>query len=325
MFPAGAVTAQAPELEWVKVADKAAWAPRDSCGEFALRGRMWLVGGWHGSFEDPPRDVWSSDDGVAWKLESKAIDFKHTDLTTSITFKDRAWLFGGWHGGRLPHASATNEVWSSADGVSWRRVTKDAGWEPRLGAAAVVFKGRLWVLGGCRKYYFGTDDDLRNDVWSSADGVTWERATAKAAWPARAYHAAAVLGDRMYVFGGGNYQPKYAARNDVWSSADGVTWTQKTDAAPWPPRLWFSSAVYRDRMWVLGGWSNNPSKNWNDVWTSADGKTWTELKARNVWPVRHEHSTYVFRDQLWVTGGMSPPLKNDTWRLHVPEGYFDKK
>ena len=95
-----------------------------------------------------------------------------------------------------------------------------------------------------------------------------------------------------------------------------------TDKAPWPPRIWFSAEVYRNRMWVLGGWSNNPSKNFNDVWYSQDGRTWTELKTDTVWAPRHEHSGYVFQDKLWIAGGNTSPLVNDVWQLDVPEGYW---
>jgi hypothetical protein len=79
--------------------------------------------------------------------------------------------------------------------------------------------------------------------------------------------------------------------------------------------------VYRDRMWLLGGWSNNPASNWNDVWHSADGKTWTELKTETVWAKRHEHSAYVFQDKMWVVAGHAQPLRNDVWSLELPKGW----
>jgi hypothetical protein len=173
-----------------------------------------------------------------------------------------------------------------------------------------------------QKYYFGTDADLRNDVWSSADGVHWECVTEQAPWPARAYLGAVVFQDKLWVLGGGNYLPNYQVRNDVWSSPDGVNWTQETEAAPWSPRIWFSAAVYRDHLWVLGGWSNNPSKNWNDVWYSADGKKWQQLETPTIWTPRHEHSAYVFQDKLWVLGGHAAPLTNDVWQLSLPENWM---
>ena len=122
----------------------------------------------------------------------------------------------------------------------------------------------------------------------------------------------------MYVFGGGNYAPEYHATNDVWSTEDGVHWTKVGDA-PWHERLWFSSVVYRNCLWVMGGWSNNPYKNWSDVWYSRDGIQWTEYKCETVWRERHELSAFVFQDKIWVAGGMIPPLANDVWSLELPK------
>jgi hypothetical protein len=227
-------------------------------------------------------------------------------------------MMGGWHNGRLPGASAGDQVWASRNGVDWELVTGEPGWSPRLGAAGAVFQGRMWLLGGVERYYDGTPAHLRSDVWSSEDGKNWKQETARAPWAPRAYHAAVAFRDRLWVFGGGNYLPEYQALNDVWSSADGVHWTCITAAAPWAPRIWFSAAVYRGRIWLLGGWSNQPYRNWNDVWHTADGERWEPLVTNSIWPPRHEHSAYVFRDRLWVAGGMVPPLVNDVWYLELP-------
>lgn len=305
--------------DWVRVAEHADWQARDSQGEVVYKDRLWIFGGWFQSFEAPPRDVWSSADGKAWKLVTKEAPWKHSDLPMTVVHNDRMWLMGGWYNGRLPGHEASNEVWSSTDGATWEQATPHAGWTPRLAAGLVQFKGRMWMLGGTENYYFGDAKSLKNDVWSSADGTNWELATADAGWSPRAYHQAAVLNDRIYVFGGGNYVPEYHATNDVWSSADGVHWREETPSAGWSPRLWFSSAVYRDRIWVVGGWSNNPARNQGDVWSSRDGKTWTQLKSNVVWKERHEHSLFVFQDKLWLAGGHAQPLSNEVWTLELPK------
>ncbi len=191
-----------------------------------FKDQLWLLGGWFDSFSAPPRDVWSSADGKTWKLVAKEAPWKHSDLPMTLAFKDRMWLLGGWYNGRLPGHGASSEVWSSADGATWEQATKAAGWSPRIAAGAVVFKDRMWVLGGTENYYFGDERSLKNDVWSSADGQEWKRETAAAPWSPRAYHAAVVHDGRLWVLGGGNYVPKYHALNDVWSSADGVHWEQ---------------------------------------------------------------------------------------------------
>lgn len=309
-------------LDWVKVADRAGWQARDSSGEVVFRDRLWILGGWFDSFAAPPRDVWSSGDGKAWTLEAKDAPWKYSDLPMSLAFKDRMWLMGGWYNGRLPGHGASHEVWSSADGVAWEPATKAAGWSPRLASGVVSFKGRMWVLGGIEDYYFGDESSLKNDVWSSADGKEWTLEAAHAPWSPRAYHAAVVHDDKIWVLGGGNYVPKYQALNDVWSSPDGVNWTRAVENAPWNPRIWFSSVVYRGRIWVLGGWSNHPSKNWGDVWSSKDGVHWDQLKSNVSWKERHEHSTYVFQDKIWVAGGHAQPLSSEVWSLDVPQDWF---
>ena len=310
-----------PAPAWVRVTDKAQWAPRDSSGEVAFKDRLWLLGGWFDSYTPPPRDVWSSPDGKSWTRAIKKAPWKHSDLPMTLVFGDRMWIMGGWYNGRLPGYSASSGVWSSTDGTTWDEATADAGWSPRIAAGAVVFKGRMWILGGTENYYFGDESNLKNDVWSSADGKTWRQETANAGWAPRAYHAAAVVNDRIYVFGGGNYVPKYQFETDVWSSADGVHWERVLEKTPWSPRLWFSSVVYRERMWVLGGWSNNPARNWGDVWYSKDGKDWHELKSAVVWKERHEHSAYVFQDKIWVAGGHALPLSNEVWSLALPSDW----
>ncbi|MEZ6129888.1 MAG: galactose oxidase [Planctomycetaceae bacterium] len=303
--------------DWTLVTKDAGWQARDSQGELVHDGKLWILGGWFNSYEAPPRDVWSSSNGKDWNPVTRMAPWKHSDLSMAISFKNRMWMMGGWYNGRLDGHSASHEVWSSDNGVDWTQDTATAGWSPRLAAGCVTFRDRLWILGGTENYYFGDRDSLKNDVWSSADGKTWQQATASAAWSPRAYHQAVALNDRIYVLGGGNYVPEYEARNDVWSSEDGITWQLETTAAPWSPRLWFSAVSYRDRLWVLGGWSNNPSTNHGDVWYSKDGKTWHELKTETQWKARHEHSAFVFQDRLWIAGGHAQPLSSEVWSLNV--------
>lgn len=323
LFSTSLVFAEEKNLNWVQVTEKAGWQPRDSQGELVFKDHLWIFGGWFNSYEAPPRDVWNSADGKNWELVTKQAPWIHSDLPMTITFKDKMWLMGGWYNGRLKGHSASNQIWSSIDGKQWNLETKQAGWTPRLAAALVEFKGKMWLLGGTENYYFGDSKSIKNDVWSSSDGKTWTLATENAGWSPRAYHQAAVLNGKIYVFGGGNYTPEYHATNDVWSSEDGIHWKQETSQAPWHERLWFSTVVYRDRIWVIGGWSNNPAKNKNDAWYSQDGKNWTELKSDVVWKERHEHSAFVFQDKIWLAGGHAQPLNSEVWTLDVPKNWFN--
>ncbi|MDX1979833.1 MAG: hypothetical protein SFV51_06175 [Bryobacteraceae bacterium] len=320
MLLAAAMAQDAPD--WVRETPSAAWQARDSQGEVVFQNRLWIFGGWFNSYEAPPRDVWSSPDGKAWTRVTGSAPWQHSDLPMSLAFKKSMWMMGGWFNGRLPGHSASNAVWSSTDGARWTQVAEHAAWSPRIAAAVVEFKGRMWILGGTENYYFGDAASLKNDVWHSADGRTWTLATANAEWAPRAYHQAVVHNGRIWVFGGGNYVPQYQAWNDVWSSEDGVRWVRDTAAAPWNARLWFSAAVYRGHMWVLGGWSRIPETNWGDVWYSRDGREWKQLKSKTIWKERHEHSAFVFKDRMWIAGGHAKPLSNEVWSLFLPRGFL---
>jgi hypothetical protein len=302
----------------------APWQPRDSAGELVLNNRLWILGGWVDSFAPALRDVWSSPDGVAWVNTLAQAPWEHSDLAMTIAFNGRMWIMGGYDLGRLPGATASNRVWSSADGVTWADEGA-AAWSPRLAAGIVEFQGRIWILGGIERYFDGTPASLRNDVWSSVDGRNWTLATANAGWSPRAFHSAVVLNGRIYVFGGGNYTPGTILNNDVWSSADGVNWRQETARAEWAPRIWASAVVYRGRIWLLGGHTRDESgatvtsANFNDVWTSTDGALWTRNQSAAIWNPRHEMSAYVFNDRIFIAGGFDGSvLHNDVWSLQLP-------
>jgi hypothetical protein len=235
----------------------------------------------------------------------------------SLTCAGKLWIMGGWHNGRLPDRSASNQVWSSNDGIQWNMVASSVGWSPRCAGVALEHAGKMWVLGGTEHYYYGNNDSLKNDVWASTDGQQWQAINRSAAWQPRAYHQAVSFKDRIYVMGGGNYDPDHVAFNDVWSSIDGVSWICETTQAPWKPRLWFSTAVYRDKIWLLGGWSKQHG-NFGDVWFSDDGKNWQQFESKSCWKARHEHSAFVFRDKLWIAGGHAQPLSNEVWSLALP-------
>lgn len=315
------VLAQEEKINWVLQNPKADWRPRDSHAEYIYKNHIWIMGGWDTPQTPNFLDVWKSKDGKGWTCVLEKAPWVQSDLPVSLVFKNRMWIMGGR---KVPGSECSNKVWSSTDGVKWTLVTPNAGWSPRLAPGFVVFKGRMWVLGGTSDFYNNNDKTLFNDVWSSADGKEWKLELANAPWSKRTHGAAIVFDNKIWIMGGGARAPKPIPVNDVWCSEDGINWTQVTESAPWKPRMWFSSVVYRDRMWVLGGWSEVPG-NFGDVWYSKDGKTWTELKSDIIWSPRHELSAFVFKNRLWVAAGAAEPdykLSSELWNLKIPKTWF---
>ncbi len=316
--------AQKPKPSWKLETKAAAWEGRDSQGEFVYDGNMWILGGWFTPQKPNPRDVWKSRDGKNWTRVLETAPWEYSDLPVSLVFKNKMWMMGGR---KLPGTKCSNQVWSSTDGATWKLETPDAGWSPRLGAGFVVFKDRMWVLGGTNDFYKNDDTTLFNDIWSSADGREWRRELANAPWSKRAHGKAIVFDGKIWVMGGGKRLPNAVPSNDVWCSEDGLNWKLVTEAAAWKPRLWFSSVVYRDHMWVLGGWAEKEG-NFGDVWYSKDGQTWTEWKSDITWDKRHEQAAFVFKDKIWIAGGAAEPnylVNSEVWSLKIPPRWFARE
>ena len=89
---------------------------------------------------------------------------------------------------------------------------------------------------------------------------------------------------------------------DVWSSPDGVDWSEVTSEAVWGERQSHTSVVFDARMWVIGGRSTVGLL--NDVWASPDGRTWTGATSSAPWSGRQGHTSVSFDGRLWVIGGV---------------------
>lgn len=210
-----------------------------------------------GTYGYPINDVWSSADGTNWIEATASAAWSPRSGSAATVFNNRMWLIGG---------NYSSEVWSSTNGIDWVQATAAAPWEGRSFFPVVPFRGRMWVLGGN-----ALNGNNLNDVWSSADGASWTKETSNAPGSARCGHAAVSLDDRIWMFGGGGLELYGTYLNDVWSSTDGVNWTQVTSSAQWVPRAFFGATTFKDRIWVLGGIQNSglyPYLVINDVWYS---------------------------------------------------------
>ncbi len=279
------VTSQESKYRWTNRTMNARFAPRDGAGALSFQGRMWLIGGWS------PRDK---------------------------KFFPRI---------------CNNEVWSSVDGRDWTLVkpntfldqTFDASkdWEGRHTAGYVVYRGRMWIVGGDvnQKHY-------QNDVWNSADGKSWAYVNRgrDVPWAPRALHHTLVFQDRIWVIGG-QTMPAFGAAEeifyrDLWTTTDGVRWQQVKPREPyWSARgMIGGSVVHQGRIWILGGGTYDTPKTpdrkfFNDVWSSADGAKWTRHVENAPWDSRQYHDVAAFDGRMWVMEGYHKQggNRNDVW------------
>ncbi len=246
----------------------------------------------------------SANNQITWQQATEHARWSARDGHSSVVFKDKIWVLGG-NTSVGSTAILRNDVYYSSDGSNWHTATTNAAWTPRHSHTSVVFKDKIWVLGGSHK----------NDIYYSTDGINWVEATADAAWTARAEHSSVVFKNKMWVMGGwdGVMEDGITGRpKDVWSSDNGINWTSVTANAAWSGRTNHSSVVFDDKIWVMGGNAAEGRK--DDVWYSADGINWVQAIEHARWTPRHRHSSVVFDDKIWVLGGLEDnDRKNDVW------------
>ncbi|MFG1496850.1 hypothetical protein ABMA57_09465 [Saccharospirillum sp. HFRX-1] len=220
-----------------------------------------------------------------------------------------------------------------------------AEFSPRSDTQVVRFDAgegeRLWLVGG----HDGANN--LNDIWSSTDGIHWEQVETAPGQPLfapRSGHQLVVFeaksdeesvpqGPQLWVIGGANGGNYF---NDVWSSPDGVHWTEHEpvctgdcfSARSDHQVVVFDANNEGERLWLIGGASVDGDGN-NDVWSSVDGIHWHQVIEAADFPRRTEHQVVVFdthdeagtvEHQLWLVGGTSSdlstgaiPFYNDVW------------
>jgi uncharacterized protein YjdB/N-acetylneuraminic acid mutarotase len=194
-----------------------AFLPRYGHSGYAIGGRMFVLGGYN-DLTEQMGDIHSTADGANWREDVATVtNIGLRSYHETVVFNNRVWLLGGEKDG----TSVTSQIWSSADGITWQLESANEPATARKQFGAVVWNGRIWVAGG--KNAAG---QVVADVWSSADGVNWRLETQSAIPTPRARMALAVFDNKLYMFGGESTRPDDAGRgiNEMWSSADGVTW-----------------------------------------------------------------------------------------------------
>lgn len=204
---------------------------------------------------------------LTWQAATTSAPWGPRDAHTMVEYHDQLWLMGGLKGDikipyeQMPHKS---DVWVSRNGFDWKLVTNQAPWGPRRSMIAVVFQGKIWLMGG-----WSPKTGYTSDVWYSDDGEHWTLATPKAAWDAREGHTLFVFDNKLWLSGGVRFDTR-ELKNDVWYSEDGITWLLATRHAEWSGRYDQTMTAFSGKFWLAGGlrFGNEVLR---DLWSSDDG------------------------------------------------------
>lgn len=249
---------------------------------------------------------------------------------TWLPSRGRFIMVGGWNGELVPDGfstvgpdvyppeNTTDEVWSSADGVTWTLDLphQHGQFERRHSHNTVLWQDKLWMIGGDHHQGF-----YNHDVVSSADGLTWTVELGPGAteppWSERALQISGVYDGKLWTGGGQEVTGEVETQvlhNDVWSSEDGVNWQQVAADAPASDTRWRGCGAvdgfveFKGRMWLVGCARHRDDaaghEVYAEVWSTTDGATWTR-HADPPWTGKIWHNVVVWQGHLWALFGFT--------------------
>ena len=253
----------------------------------AFNDQLWLAGGTNGSHIFA--DVWSSPDGVHWEQRTAQGPFLGRTGAALVGIPSGLLLMGGRQYADLSNPFLSypmHDVWYSAEGAEWVRLTGAAPWSARWGMSVQWTGSEVLLVGGMDAFGRAV-----SDVWSSSNGSAWSQVVPTAPWPGRAFACSAVdPAGGMWLLGGADVATG-TVYGDVWvSHTGGRSWSAtKTgsvrpgstssdsaaddtfappeppggddasvfvapaDPATWAPRSNFGCEWYQGELWVGPG------------------------------------------------------------------------
>jgi hypothetical protein len=282
-----------PAYTWTKVMDSAAWTKTYNYQMFSIRDTIWTL---------HPDGTWFSVNGREWTKSPLANAIRNQAFLDYVYFNGALYGLGHFEGNIETYAFRP-EICRTTDMRNWQTISANSNLPTRFFYHPFVFNNKIWIIGGEDK------STQYNDIWNSADGVTWTKQKENLAFGKRSGSQVVNLHDTLYLLD-----------NDVWKSTDGLNWQQVcTEIVPGEQIFGYAALVFDGKIWLLG--CNRNGQFTSQVLSSRDGRTWEGSEA--PWLPRGGIAAANHNGNVYMTGGKyggtpnHPDFRydNDLWVL----------
>lgn len=229
-----------------------------------------------------------------------------------VSYHNYIYLWGG----RNDVQGSCNKMWRfSGHDHSWKLI-QTAGDEPsgRDGHSMTRWKDKIVIFAG----YDSDIESYSNEThFFDIPTSTWTRVICTgtpARW--RDFHTAAEIDSKLYIFGGradifGQVQSNQDFYCNKLKYLDMVTlcWHEVPNPTDDPPgRRSHASFVFKDKMFIFGGFNAREAKHYNDMWCyDPKNQKWSEVHGFGKKPsARRRHTAVCIGSQVFISGGTSP-------------------
>ena len=259
----------------------------------AVGGPGLVAVGTESSGDDAYGAVWTSVDGLTWTRvphDEETLGGPGDQSMRSVAAGGPGLVAVGSQSRGLDSDAA---VWTSVDGLTWARVPHDAavfGGSRRQAMNAVAAGGPGLVAVGYDEQDAGYNDGggkaTQAAVWTSVDGLTWERVPNDegifGGENSQVMNAVVAGGPGLVAVGYDNANQGWGgmdANAAVWTSPDGTAWKRVPNTEVFGDQRWqtMNAVTVEGTRLVAVGYDGPLDKYDAAVWTSVDGMTWTRV------------------------------------------------
>jgi N-acetylneuraminic acid mutarotase len=252
------------------------WEPVSFAATCVHEDNLYLCGGWNPITNSFNSQVWKTNHNFQWENIFAKSPWSPRNGHSLTFFKDKLYLIGGFN----YKSKYLNEVWTlnlDNPGRERKWIQHSIPWEGREGHKAIIFRDSLWIYGGITK------SGIKNDIWSSKNGIDWEGDFEIPPWSPRCFHTIQLYNNKLWLIAGSS---SIRTNNDMYVSTNGINWKEYDSDLPFSPRFGSGAAVFDDKIWLIGGSDGEERKFNNDVWWFTEENKWNKLPIESPWTPR---------------------------------------
>jgi hypothetical protein len=260
---------------WTRLHESGPWPKSYNFQLFSMKDSLWVF--------HPGGNWYSTDDGFTWHRSPLANVIRNMAFLDYIPFGSGLFGLGRLEGNIERFDWKPHIYFTDFYQPRWDTLSKQSTLPARYFYHPFEFHGKLWILGG--EY----QDRTYNDLWSSENGVDWNRVKESVEPSPRANSQIVNLHDTLYLL-----------NHDVWWSTDAIHWKKITDAIVAGQEIFgYQALVWDDQIWLLG--CNRNGRFNSEILVSKNGKDWNAWQA--PWSPRGGVAAVVHHDKIFMTGG----------------------